>query len=72
MYIYFAKTHRGTGIKVCIAEGEPSNIVDRAVFKTTTPEETLPQISAWLREREFDALGVASFGPVDLDKSSST
>jgi fructokinase len=39
---------------------------------TTTPAETLGAIAALLDAWQFDALGIASFGPVDLDPCSST
>ena len=48
----------------------------RGEFPTTTPEATLSAVRAWLDaralEHPFDALGVATFGPVDLDRSSAT
>jgi fructokinase len=78
------KTRRYAGVEgggttwVCaIAEGnECDNIVARAEFPTTTPEETLAHVRAWLdaraAEKPFDALGVATFGPVDLDVASET
>ncbi|MDA9098140.1 ROK family protein [bacterium] len=66
----------GTTWVVAIAEGEPDRIVKRADFPTTTPEETLPQIRNWRaaewKEGRFDSLGVATFGPVDLDRHSPT
>jgi hypothetical protein len=66
----------GTTWVAAVAVGEPDRIVTRADFPTTTPEETLPRIRAWLAaqhaERPFDALGVATFGPVDLDRQSPT
>jgi len=64
----------GTSWVVAIAEGEPSNIVARAQFPTTTPEETLGKVSAWLDAQEggFDALGIASFGPIDPREGSPT
>jgi len=59
-----------------IAEGDATNIVARGEFPTTTPEATLSLVRAWLDasalEQPFDALGVATFGPVDLDRSSAT
>jgi fructokinase len=61
----------GTSFVVAIARS-PTDVLERAEFKTTTPEETLGQCCAWLKEREYDALGVASFGPVDLEKGSPT
>ena len=66
----------GTTWVAAVAVGEPDRIVTRADFPTTTPEETLPRIRDWLAaqhaERPFDALGVATFGPVDLDRQSPT
>jgi hypothetical protein len=56
----------GTTWRVAIAVNSPTNIVEKAVFDTTTPEETLTKVKAWLDQRKFDSLGVASFGPVDL------
>src|SRR3546814_12082991 len=37
---------------------------------TTTPDETLAAIRAVLRQWDHEALGIASFGPLDLDPSS--
>ncbi|QGP81011.1 ROK family protein [Sphingobium sp. CAP-1] len=51
-------------------------VVEQAQFPTTTPDETLGGIEACLRrwwdDRAFAALGIASFGPVDLDERSPT
>eukprot|EP00614_Pseudopedinella_elastica_P013043 CAMPEP_0172611016 /NCGR_PEP_ID=MMETSP1068-20121228/30751_1 /TAXON_ID=35684 /ORGANISM="Pseudopedinella elastica, Strain CCMP716" /LENGTH=341 /DNA_ID=CAMNT_0013414873 /DNA_START=47 /DNA_END=1072 /DNA_ORIENTATION=+ len=60
----------GTTWVVSIAEGDPSNIVERAEFPTATPQLVLAQVVAWLKPKKFDCLGIASFGPVDLDPSS--
>ena len=66
----------GTTWVVAVAEGEPDRIVARAEFATTTPRETLALVRDWLderaAERPFDGLGIATFGPVDLDPTSST
>lgn len=55
----------GTSIRVAIAEGECSNIVARESFVTGDPVETLARVHAWLSCHKFDALGVASFGPIE-------
>lgn len=39
---------------------------------TTTPAETLPRVIEFFREYDLRALGVASFGPVDLRRESPT
>ncbi|KAL1515207.1 hypothetical protein AB1Y20_004268 [Prymnesium parvum] len=62
----------GTTWVVAIAVGQPDNIVERAEFPTTTPDETLGRCVDWLRQFEFDSIGVASFGPVDLRPTSPT
>jgi len=62
----------GTSFVVAIAVGDPANIVERAEFPTTTPAETLGACCKWLAAREYEALGVASFGPVDLHAASPT
>eukprot|EP00301_Raphidiophrys_heterophryoidea_P012950 c20280_g1_i1.p1 GENE.c20280_g1_i1~~c20280_g1_i1.p1 ORF type:complete len:355 (+),score=81.45 c20280_g1_i1:1-1065(+) len=62
----------GTTWRVAIAVGHPTNIVEKEIFDTTTPEETLGKVKAWLKARQFDSLGIASFGPVDLNEASPT
>jgi len=47
----------------------PSRVrATRAEFPTTTPRETLATIREWIEAnaREVDAIGVATFGPVDV------
>lgn len=59
---------------VCTLAGGPGDIRDQRTVPTTRPDETLPAILAILREWEasegFAALGIASFGPIDLDPHS--
>jgi fructokinase len=46
--------------------------VERKQFPTRSPDETLRECAEWLRERNVDAVGIASFGPVDLAPTSRT
>jgi fructokinase len=55
---------------VCAVGASPGAILERTVIPTTTPTETLARVAAWFVDRPIDALGVASFGPLDLDPSS--
>jgi fructokinase len=67
----------GTGCKIAISDenGQYDNQYTLQVV-TTDPGNTLRQIYEWLEqkrsERPFVAIGIACFGPVDLDKSSKT
>jgi fructokinase len=56
---------------VCAVGGGPDDVRAEARFATTTPAETLARVVAFFREHgPLAALGVASFGPVDLDPRS--
>ena len=65
----------GTKCVAILARG-PDEIVARQTVPTTAPEETLRALEeillGWQREQSFDALGIASFGPVDLHPGSPT
>ena len=57
---------------VCAVGREDGTILEQMSIPTTTPEETLPKIVSYCKDKEIQALGVAAFGPVDLDPSSDT
>ncbi len=47
-------------------------ITEHHVIPTTTPDESLATLSTLLGGWDYDALGIASFGPIDLDLTSPT
>ena len=61
----------GTKCVAILARG-PAEIVDREIIPTTSPDETLGRIEStlleWKRDHRFEALGIASFGPLNLDR----
>jgi len=60
----------GTKINCILARG-PEAIVEEVRIPTTSPGETLAAVEAVLeRWRGFAALGIASFGPISIDRSS--
>ena len=65
----------GTKFVVLIGTG-PDDILDETQFPTTTPEETLGRAIAFFRRphagTQLAAVGMASFGPVDVDPASPT
>lgn len=61
------------GTKMVMAVGdENGQILEQKSIPTTTPEETMPQIITYFREKNITALGVGAFGPVDVVKGSKT
>lgn len=56
------------------AVGDPQRIIDTATFPTRDPAATLRDITAFLAEapEEIASVGIASFGPLDLETSSPT
>ncbi len=57
---------------VCAIGDESGKIFEQISIPTTKPEETMPPIIEYFKDKDIEALGVACFGPVDLDKSSDT
>lgn len=62
---------------VCAVGSGPDRLLARTTFPTMDPGETLERTAAFFRrQREegvvYEAVGVGSFGPVDVDPSSAT
>ncbi|RZJ05243.1 MAG: ROK family protein [Brevundimonas sp.] len=60
---------------VCILASGPDDVRDEVRMPTTSPEETLSAIRAvldrWAAADGFAAIGVASFGPLELDRTAA-
>ena len=65
----------GTKSVAILARG-PGDVLAREAIATTSPDETLGFLerilSRWKTEPGFAALGIASFGPIDLNPHSAT
>lgn len=63
------------GTKVVVLRARGRDIVDRVTIPTTDPATTLgaaaDQLARWQAEERFAALGIASFGPLRLDRAAS-
>ncbi|MEK5444711.1 ROK family protein [Fredinandcohnia sp. FSL W7-1320] len=57
---------------VCGIGNEHGEIIERVTFPTTTSEETMAKVFAFFRDKEVEAIGIGSFGPIDVDKASET
>lgn len=61
------------GTKFIVGVGDASRRIQaRTRIDTTRPEETIPAVIDWLRAHGsgYAAVGIASFGPLDLDPAS--
>ncbi len=67
----------GGGTKFnCIIANNPEEMFETIRIPTTNPNETLDQVIAFIKESSknthIKAIGVGTFGPLDLDKNSSS
>jgi fructokinase len=63
----------GGGTKfVCAVGSGPEAILKEVRIPTTTPAETLGRAVAFFKQYNLAAIGLASFGPLDLDTASPT
>src|SRR5579862_7796079 len=61
------------GTKFVCAVGHPPDDLELMEIPTTTPEETISRVLDFFKARlPLRAIGIASFGPVDLDPLSAT
>lgn len=61
------------GTKMVLAVyDENGQELERITIPTETPEKTMPVMIDFFKSRGVDALGVGSFGPLDLDPASPT
>lgn len=57
---------------VCAIGNEQLEIIERVSFPTTTPEETMHLVIDFFKNYELKAIGIGSFGPIDIQKTSNT
>jgi fructokinase len=56
---------------VCGVGREDGTIEDRIDFPTESPERTLGNVKQYFRDKAVQAIGIGSFGPIDIDPSSA-
>lgn len=57
---------------ICAIGTEKGEILDKKSIPTTTPDETMSLILDYFRKEKPEAIGVACFGPIDLNPDSDT
>ncbi|MBW8349457.1 ROK family protein [Bacillus sp. IITD106] len=57
---------------VCAVGNEDGTIIERMKIDTLTPEQTMPEVINFFKKFDVKALGIGSFGPVDINQNSPT
>ncbi len=57
---------------VCAVGDDTGKIYEQVSIPTTTPDETMPAIIDYFKDKDIKAIGIACFGPIDLDRNSDT
>jgi fructokinase len=52
---------------VCAIGNEKGNLFERASFPTREPNETMRDVAGFFKDKNIEALGIGSFGPLSLD-----
>ena len=55
---------------VCAIGNEKGEVLDRRVIGTSEAEKTLSELAEYFTDRQIDALGIGSFGPIELNRRS--
>jgi|GEM_PF-6443038 Transcriptional regulator/sugar kinase len=53
---------------VCAVGDDDYRIQDQVQFPTTTPEETLGRVVDYFKKFSISAIGIGSFGPIEIKK----
>jgi fructokinase len=73
---YYGGVEAGGTKFVCIVASGPDDILAQERFPTTDPIETIGKtvefFQPFVESKQVDAVGIAAFGPVDLDPRSKT
>ncbi|MGN7764336.1 ROK family protein [Paenibacillus sp. 22594] len=57
---------------VCGIGDESGKILNRLSLPTGHPDQTLPQVIQYFQDKQVEAIGVGSFGPIDINPESPT
>lgn len=69
---YYGSIEAGGTKFVCAVSDENLTIIERITLPTTTPAETLAHVFAFFDAYPLEAIGVGSFGPIDVNEQSAT
>lgn len=70
--MYYGSIEAGGTKFVCAVADEKLSILERVSFPTTSPKETMEKVFEFFDRYSLSAIGIGSFGPIDVDPNSST
>ncbi|CQR46350.1 Putative fructokinase [Paraliobacillus sp. PM-2] len=70
--MYYGGIEAGGTKFVCAVSNEQFEIIDRISIPTTIPEETLKYVFDFFDQYNLNAIGIGSFGPIDVMTDSAT
>lgn len=70
--MYYGSIEAGGTKFVCAIANSNFNIIKRVSFPTTTPDETLAYVFECFDSYKLIAIGIGSFGPIDVNPVSKT
>lgn len=68
----FGALEAGGTKMVCAVGLEDGTILEQISIPTKKPEETIPLIVDYFKDKDIVSLGIGTFGPVDVNKTSKT
>lgn len=68
----FGAIEAGGTKMVCALVNKHGKVLERVTIPTRTPEETIPEMIAYFKDKYIAALGIGCFGPLDLKRTSDT
>ncbi|MFB1049965.1 ROK family protein [Paraliobacillus sp. JSM ZJ581] len=70
--MYFGGIEAGGTKFVCAVSDEKFEIIERISIPTTVPDETLKHVFEFFDQYKLKAIGIGSFGPIDVNIDSPT
>lgn len=57
---------------ICAVGDETGKVIEKVQIPTTVPNETMDQVIRFFKKHPLEAIGIGSFGPIDVDQHSKT
>jgi len=70
--VYYGSIEAGGTKFVCAIGNEDAKVIERISFPTTTPAKTLEKVFEFFDQYDLKAIGIGSFGPIDVNPKSET